>query len=151
MNLSGINMKFGNKEIKAFAENHEDERVRIIYHRLCEARSKNASWCNKVAELEREIEKLKVEKIRVDAITTGHTNCEKCNGTGAIPYQTFEPGTMKFDSAWIKCDWCSESVKTCKYCDGAGQIPVTVSLDPKTRESKFGYSTCRNCNGKGYL
>lgn len=44
---------------------------------------------------------------KLDSITTGHTGCEKCNGTGAIPFETFEPGTMKFDTAWIKCDWCN--------------------------------------------
>ena len=38
-------MKFGMQEIKEFCENHEDERVRIVYKRLQEARSKNAQWC----------------------------------------------------------------------------------------------------------
>lgn len=37
-------MLFGIPEIKEFAENHEDIRVRIIYKKLCEARSKNARW-----------------------------------------------------------------------------------------------------------
>lgn len=45
--------------------------------------------------------------VKWNTTTTGHTNCEKCNGTGTIPFQTFEPGTMKFDTAWIKCDWCN--------------------------------------------
>ena len=42
-------MKFGIPEIKAFAEHHEDERVRIMYARLCEARSKNAKWAELLA------------------------------------------------------------------------------------------------------
>lgn len=37
-------MKFGYFEMKEFAENHEDERVRIMYTRLCKARSDNAKW-----------------------------------------------------------------------------------------------------------
>ena len=49
-------MKFGIPEIKKFAENHEDERVRIMYARLCKARSDNARWCEaaKAAKDERD-------------------------------------------------------------------------------------------------
>lgn len=36
-----------------------------------------------------------------------YTDCEKCSGTGVIPYETFEPGTMDFDKAWVKCNWCN--------------------------------------------
>jgi len=46
-------MKFGLIEIKEFAENHEDERVRIMYRRLCEARSKSAKWCEEVEKLKK--------------------------------------------------------------------------------------------------
>jgi hypothetical protein len=157
-------MKFGYKEIKEFAENHEDERVQIMYRKLCETRSRTAKWCDaavaaetRVKELEQELHKagdgdtwreacgrLEAEIVRLieenkilrsgwrrqsekhhgwgkyewwnepiktpvkwNTTTTGHTNCEKCNGTGTIPFQTVEPGTMKFDTAWIKCDWCN--------------------------------------------
>ena len=52
-------MKFGYKEIKEFAENHEDERVRIIYRRLCEVRSKSAKWCDETVKLKLENTELK--------------------------------------------------------------------------------------------
>ena len=47
-------MKFGIPEIKAFAENHKDERVRIMSARLCEARSKNAQWNESLAKATKE-------------------------------------------------------------------------------------------------
>lgn len=53
-------MKFGYKEIKEFAENHEDERVRIMYRRLCEARSKSAKWCEEVEKLKEENKQLRI-------------------------------------------------------------------------------------------
>lgn len=53
-------MKFGYIEIKEFAENHEDERVRIMYRRLCEARSKSAKWCEEVEKLKKENEQLRL-------------------------------------------------------------------------------------------
>lgn len=51
-------MKFGIPEIKAFAESHEDERVRIMYARLCEARSKNAKWCEALEKLQKKYDDL---------------------------------------------------------------------------------------------
>ena len=52
-------MRFGVKEMKEFAENHEDERVRKLYQRLAEARSKNAQWCAEVARLNMLVDQLK--------------------------------------------------------------------------------------------
>jgi hypothetical protein len=39
-------MKFGIIEAKAFCENHEDIRVKLVWKWLCECRSKNAQWCD---------------------------------------------------------------------------------------------------------
>lgn len=52
-------MKFGVKELREFAENHKDERVRVLFKRLEESRRKNAAWCQKVAELEDKIESMR--------------------------------------------------------------------------------------------
>lgn len=45
-------MLFGIKEMKEFASGHEDPRVVSIWNRLNKSRRENASWCNKVVELE---------------------------------------------------------------------------------------------------
>jgi hypothetical protein len=44
-------MKFGISEMREFAENHEDERVYLIFKRMEEARSKMAQWCDEVNRL----------------------------------------------------------------------------------------------------
>jgi hypothetical protein len=44
-------MKFGIVEMREFAENHEDERVYLIFKRMEEARSKMAQWCDEVNRL----------------------------------------------------------------------------------------------------
>ena len=54
---------FGASEAKEFCEQHEDERVRLVWKWLCECRSKNARWC---AALENEKEK--VRRVREDLI-----------------------------------------------------------------------------------
>lgn len=52
-------MKFGYFEIKEFAENHEDERVRIMYKRLCKVRSDNAKCTEVINKKDAEIKRLK--------------------------------------------------------------------------------------------
>ncbi len=46
---------FGTKETKDFAENHDDERVRIIYQRLVESRSKQAKQHERILSLESQV------------------------------------------------------------------------------------------------
>lgn len=55
---------FGLAEAKEFCESHEDERVRILWKWLCEAKSKNAKWCEAlnaahaaIAELQNQLTK----------------------------------------------------------------------------------------------
>lgn len=111
-------MKFGYKEIKEFAENHEDERVRIMYRRLCEARSKNAKWCEEVEKLKEENKQLRLgwcresekrmkewynEQIATpNTITTIDTQCRYCNGVGQI--QVAYPGQR---IEWTMCYRCN--------------------------------------------
>lgn len=52
-------MLFGIKEMREFAENHEDERVRILWRRLEETRSKNARWCDEIAKMCNEVKCLR--------------------------------------------------------------------------------------------
>lgn len=59
-------MKFGLPEIKEFAENHSDERIRIMYAYLCEARSKNAKWCEALAEATSTIRHLIEKDIQIN-------------------------------------------------------------------------------------
>ncbi len=40
---------FGIKEIREFAEHHDDERVRIMYQRLVESRSKQAQQSERIS------------------------------------------------------------------------------------------------------
>lgn len=89
------------KEYGRFPESSYEGRS--LYEHFCEKNNLQCdtnNWCPHAIEGAGSWNKL-------DSITTGHTNCEKCNGTGAIPFETFEPRTMKFDPAWIKCDWCN--------------------------------------------
>jgi hypothetical protein len=44
---------FGIIEIKDFAENHDDERVRIMYQRFVESRSKQAQQHERIVMLEK--------------------------------------------------------------------------------------------------
>jgi hypothetical protein len=46
---------FGIKEIKKFAEHHDDERVRIMYQRLVESRSKQAQQHERILSLESQV------------------------------------------------------------------------------------------------
>lgn len=57
-------MLFGIKEMRKFAENHEDERVRILWQRLEEARSKNARWCDETAKMRNEVKYLREQLAR---------------------------------------------------------------------------------------
>lgn len=50
-------MKFGIAEMREFAENHEDDRVFLIFRRMEEARSKMAQWCDEVNQLNELIER----------------------------------------------------------------------------------------------
>ena len=52
-------MIFGIPEIREFAKNHEDPRVRIMLKRLNESISKNARWCEEVNRLNEQIKELK--------------------------------------------------------------------------------------------
>lgn len=53
--LAKSNNLFGYAEAKAFCETHADERVRIIWKWLCEARNKNARWCDAINKAETKI------------------------------------------------------------------------------------------------
>jgi hypothetical protein len=46
---------FGHAEIVAFAEKHDDERVRVMLKRYLEARSNAAKWCGYARKLELKI------------------------------------------------------------------------------------------------
>ncbi len=107
-------MKFGYKEIKEFAENHEDERVRIMYRRLCEARSKSAKWCEEVEKLKEENKQLRLgwckesEKRMKEwqQTTVGTTGCEICNNAGHVEV-TYLHQDGKFSTGWTKCTKCN--------------------------------------------
>lgn len=49
---------FGIFEAKSFCENHDDERVRVIWKWLVECRSKNAQWCSALAKAELRVNEL---------------------------------------------------------------------------------------------
>lgn len=158
-------MKFGYKEIKEFAENHADERIRIMYNKICETRSRTAKWCDAAVAAESRVKELEQE---LESSGDGDTWREACGRLEAEVARLREENKL-LRLGWCKesekrqAEWWSEPVKTpvkwnttttghtgCEYCNGTGQIAVTVTLNQKTRESQFGYAVCRNCNGKGY-
>jgi hypothetical protein len=62
---------FGVKEIKDFAENHDDERVRIMYRMLVETRDKRALQHERIVALERVMREAADElKGKIDATST---------------------------------------------------------------------------------
>lgn len=126
-------MKFGYKEIKEFAENHEDERVRIIYRKLCEARSKSAKWCEEVEKLKEENKQLRLGWCKESEKRQGEWHSESAK----IPF--------------INKDTITIRDTLCYYCHGAGQIEVRIVWDSKTPYSQQGWAVCRMCEGKGYL
>ena len=123
-------MKFGYKEIKEFAENHEDERVRIMYRRLCEARSKTAKWCEEVEKLKKENEQLRLGWCR----ESEKRQAEWWNEVIKTPIKITNVGTT-----------------LCQCCNGTGQIEVRIVWDSKTPYSQQGWAMCNMCAGKGYL
>ena len=125
-------MKFGHKEIKEFAENHEDERVRIMYRRLCEARSKSAKWCDEVEKLKKENEQLRLGWCRESEKRQG----EWWNEPVKTP---------------IRLDAITTGSVLCSHCNGAGQIEVRIVWDSRTPYSHQGWALCQKCDGKGCL
>lgn len=121
-------MKFGYKEIKEFAENHEDERVRIMYRRLCETRSKSAKWCDSLAKAEKEIEKLKEEN------ETLRINKQK------DAYKKYKDGLQKYRINTL-----------CINCNGVGYHTVAIKDNNKVPYTQYGYMTCEMCDGRGSL
>ena len=121
-------MKFGLVEIKEFAENHEDERVRIMYRRLCEARSKSAKWCDSLAKAEKEIEKLKEEN------ETLRINRQK------NVYKKYKDGLQEYRINTL-----------CINCNGVGYHTVAIKDNNKVPYTQYGYMTCEMCNGQGSL
>ena len=51
---------FGLAEMQQFVEAHSDSRVRAIWRRLVEARSKNARWCEAAAAAEKKAARLRL-------------------------------------------------------------------------------------------
>jgi|GEM_PF-6159131 len=101
-------MKFGYEEIKEFAENHEDERVRIMYRRLCEARSKSAKWCEEVEKLKKENEQLRLgwcresEKRQGEWVDNGYA--AKYNEVEKLLKQLYETNGFVKDKLIIKIE-----------------------------------------------
>jgi hypothetical protein len=54
--------KFGHFEMKEFAEQSDDPRVKAMWRRIVELRSKCARWCEAVNQRDREIERLKGDR-----------------------------------------------------------------------------------------
>lgn len=50
---------FGVPEMREFAKDHPDERVRLMMKRLDEARSRSARWCEAMQRMKQEIIELK--------------------------------------------------------------------------------------------
>lgn len=121
-------MLFGYKEIKEFAENHEDERVRIMYRRLCEARSKSAKWCDSLAKAEKEIEKLKEEN------ETLRINRQK------NVYKKYKDGLQEYRINTL-----------CMSCNGVGYHVVVIGYHNNEPYTQHGYITCDMCDGRGSL
>lgn len=120
-------MLFGYKEIKEFAENHEDERVRIMYHKLCEARSKSSKWCDSLTKAEKEIEKLKEEN------ETLRINRQK------DVYKKYKDGFQyKINTL-------------CMNCNGVGYHTVIISYNNEFPYIQYGYTTCEMCDRRGSL
>lgn len=123
-------MKFGYKEIKEFAENHEDERVRIIYRRLCEARSKSAKWCDEVEKLKEENKQLRLGWCR----ESEKRQDEWYSESEKMPVKIAAIGDT-----------------LCHHCNGVGQIETRIVYDMKTPYSVRGWVICQGCAGKGHL
>jgi len=51
-------MLFGYPEMREFAKDHEDPRIRAIWKRLEECRRKNEQWCAETIKLKELIRKL---------------------------------------------------------------------------------------------
>jgi len=159
-------MKFGYKEIKEFAENHEDERVRIIYRRLCEVRSKSAKWCDETVKL-----KLENTELKQQLQESGDSD------TWREAYGRLESEITKLreENKQLRLGWCRESEKRqgewqnkpvkipinkdtitirdtlCYYCHGSGHIEARIVWDSKTPYSQQALVVCRMCEGKGHL
>ncbi len=159
-------MKFGYKEIKEFAENHEDERVRIIYRRLCEVRSKSAKWCDETVKL-----KLENTELKQQLQESGDSD------TWREAYGRLESEITKLreENKQLRLGWCRESEKRqgewhsepakmpvkidtitirntlCYYCNGTGHIEARITWDSKTPYSQQALVVCRMCEGKGCL
>ena len=50
--------EFGYFEMKEFAEQSDDPRVKAMWRRIVELRSKCARWCEALSQRDREIERL---------------------------------------------------------------------------------------------
>ena len=156
-------MKFGYKEIKEFAENHEDERVRIMYRRLCEARSKSAKWRDETVKL-----KLENTELKQQLQESGDSD------TWREAYGRLESEITKLreENKQLRLGWCKESEKRqgewqnesaktpikisaidtlCHHCNGVGQIETRIVYDMKTPYSVHGWAICHRCAGKGHL
>lgn len=123
-------MKFGYKEIKEFAENHEDERVRIMYRRLCEARSKSAKWCDEVEKLKEENKQLRLGWCKESEKRQSEWQNE--------PVKILTKITAIGDTL-------------CHYCNGVGKTEVRLAWDTRVPYSQKGWTVCPRCAGKGHL
>lgn len=61
-------MKFGYPEMREFAEQHSDPRVRALWQRLGNLRSKTARWCEAVARAEQEAASLRADNERLSEL-----------------------------------------------------------------------------------
>lgn len=113
-------MKFGYKEIKEFAENHEDERVRIMYRRLHESRSKSAKWCDEVEKLKKENELLYDSLPIIDNRTVNLAR--KLLKKPFQQKQAIEViQSLISENAQLRKGWCVESEKRMKEWSNEGE------------------------------
>lgn len=128
-------MKFGYKEIKEFAENHEDERVRIMYRRLCEARSKSAKWCDETVKLMLENTELKQQLQESGDSDTWREACVRLES---------EITKLREENKQLRLGWCRESEKRQgEWWNESAKTPV------KWNTTTTGHTGCPVCNGLG--
>ena len=122
-------MKFGLIEIKEFAENHEDERVRIMYRRLCEARSRSAKWCDEVEKLKEENKQLRL---------------------GWCKESEKRQGEWQNESVKTPIKIAAIGDTLCHHCNGVGKTKTEIAWDTRGPYSQK-WTVCPRCAGKGHL
>lgn len=128
-------MKFGYKEIKEFAENHADERIRIMYNKICETRSRTAKWCDAAVAAESRVKELEQE---LESAGDGDTWREACGRLEA------EVARLREENKLLRLGWCIESEK--RQTEWWNE-PVKTPVEWNTTTT--GHTGCTICNGVG--